>query len=86
MFTSQAVADLAFMLSGMTSVDAADTAITRALRATGLAESPTLDTEQYLRLVTELAAQGGVIEQMAMQFAVNGLGEPSGGASANSSR
>ncbi|MBM4411784.1 MAG: hypothetical protein FJ037_10835 [Chloroflexi bacterium] len=85
MFTSQAVADLAFMLSGMTSVDAADTAIARALRAAGLAESPTLNQERYLRLVTELAAQGGVIEQLAMQFAIEGLGMPSGDASVNSS-
>ncbi len=83
MFTSQAVADLAFMLSSTTSVDAADTAITRALRAAGLAESPTLNQEQYLRLVTELAAQGGMVEQMAIQFAIDGLGTPSGDASAN---
>lgn len=74
MFTSQAVADLAFMLSSATSVDAANSAITRALRAAGLAESPTLDEAQYLRLVSELAAQGGLVEQMAIQFAVNGLG------------
>ena len=86
MFTSQAVADLAFMLSGMTSVDAADIAITRALHASGLAEAPTVDAEQYLRLVTELAAQGGVIEQMAMHFAINGMGAPSGDARINISR
>lgn len=77
MFTSQAVADLAFMLSGVMPLEAADEAITRALRATGLHETPRIDTEQYLRLVAELSATGGLMEQMAMQFAVDGIDAPS---------
>ena len=73
MFKSQAVADLAVMLSGVTSIDAAETAITRALRASGLAEASTIDDSELLRLLAALAVQGGPMEQIAVWVAVHGL-------------
>ncbi len=76
MFTSQAVADLAFMLTRVTSPDAADTAIKRALLATGLIAAPTIDDADLHRLLVELAAQGGPIEQIAAHVAMHGLDAP----------
>ena len=73
MFKSQAVANIAFMLSGVSSVDVANAAITRALRATGLLSASTLDETELLTLLTALAAEGGPMQQIAMEIAVNGL-------------
>ena len=73
MFKSQAVADLAVMLSGVTSMDVVETAITRALRASGLADASTIDDSELLRLLAALAAEGGPMEQIAVQVAVHGL-------------
>ena len=74
MFTSQAVADLALMLSSVTTVENADRAIKRALRTTGLLDTPTVDDADVTRLLVALAAQGGPIERLAVQIAVDGLG------------
>ncbi|MFA7248055.1 MAG: hypothetical protein WC273_00300 [Dehalococcoidia bacterium] len=74
MFTSQAVADLALMLSGVTTVDVADRAIKQALRTTGLLSAPTVDQDDIARLLVALAAQGGPIEEMAVEMAIHGIG------------
>ena len=74
MFTSQAVADFALLLTSVTTVEEADSAIKRALRATGLQNTPTVDDEDISRLLVALAAQGGPIEEMAVQLAIHGLG------------
>ena len=74
MFTSQAVADLALMLTGVTTAEHADRAIKQALRSAGLLDTPTMDEADMNRLLVALAAQGGLIEQLAVQIAVDGLG------------
>ncbi len=72
MFTSQAVADIAMMLTSVTSVEHADRAITQALRSTGLLSTPTVDQQDIDRLLVALAAQGGPIETIAVQLAIHG--------------
>ena len=74
MFTSQAVADFALLLTSVTTVEEADIAIKRALRATGLLNTPAVDDDDIARLLVALAAQGGPIEEMAVQLAIHGLG------------
>ena len=74
MFTSQAVADFALLLTSVTTVEEADIAIKQALRTTGLLYTPTVDDDDISRLLVALAAQGGPIEEMAVQLAIHGLG------------
>ena len=78
MFTAQAVADLALLLTNVTTVEHADRAIKRALHSTGLHQSPTVDQDDLARLFVALAAQGGPIEGIAMEIAIHGLGSSDG--------
>jgi hypothetical protein len=75
MLKTQAIADLAMMLTAVTSTDRARIAIQQALTTTGLAQAQTLDQTDMLRLLTALAAEGGVIEQLARSIAIQGLGD-----------
>ncbi len=86
MFKSQAVADLAILLSSVTSPLRAHAAIARALRAADLAEAPTVDERDLRRLFAALAAEGGPIEQLAVQIAMRGLGAPTNGPSPTDER
>lgn len=73
MIAAQAVADLALLLTSVTTVEQADTALKRALRSTGLLNAPTMDAEDIQRLIVALAAEGGPIEQLAVHIAVHGI-------------
>ena len=78
MLKSQAVADLAILLSGVTTTSRASLAISRALRLTGLADAPTIDERDLQRLLVALAAEGGPIEEVAIQIAMHGFDPPTG--------
>lgn len=78
MLKTQAIADLSTMLSGVTGTDRARMAIQRGLAATGLGQAQTLDQADIQRLLTAIAAEGGAIEEMARQIAVEGLGDGAG--------
>ncbi|MBM3140382.1 MAG: hypothetical protein FJZ92_09265 [Chloroflexi bacterium] len=78
MLKTQGIADLAIMLSAVTTTDRARAAIQRALSSTGLTRAQTLSETDVQRLLTALAAQGGVIEEIATQIAIHGIGDGSG--------
>ena len=78
MLKTQAIADLAIMLSGVTSTDRARMAIQRALNATGLTQAQTLDQVDLRRLLMAITAEGGAIEEIARQIAVQGLDDNAG--------
>jgi hypothetical protein len=78
MLKTQAIADLAMMLSGVTSTDRARMAIQRALNSTGLMQAHTLDQLDLQRLLMAIAAEGGAIEEIARQIAVQGLDDNAG--------
>ena len=79
MLKSQAFADLAILLSGVTTPTRAGRAVARALRQTGLADAPTLDERDLQRLLVALAAEGGPIEAIAIDVAMHGLASPADG-------
>ena len=74
----QAVADLSIQLSAVTTAERAQEIIRRALRATGLTNSPIIDEAGMDALLQAIAAEGGAIQELAEQIAVHGLS--SGGA------
>jgi hypothetical protein len=73
MRTSEAIAELTMLLSCVTSTDRAGAAVERALLATGLAGTRNLDGTDMQRLLAALATEGGAIEQIAIQVAVDGV-------------
>lgn len=77
----QAVADLSIQLSSVTTVERAQEIIQRALRATGLSNSPIIDDTEMGTLLQAIAAEGGAIQEIAEQIAVDGLtgGDVAGG-------
>ncbi len=78
MLKTQAIADLAIMLSGVTSTDRARMTIQRALASTGLMQAQTLDQGDLRRLLMAIAAEGGAMEEVARQIAVQGLHDSTG--------
>ena len=69
--------DLSIQLSGVTAAEWAQEIIRRALRATGLTNSPIIDELGMDALLQAIAAEGGAIQEIAEQIAVHGL--PGGG-------
>ena len=70
---SQAVADLSMQLSSVTTTDRAQEVIQRALRTAGLTNSPMIDEADLVALLQAIAAEGGAIQEMAEQIAVDGI-------------
>ena len=70
---SQAVADLTVQLSGVTTIERTQEIIQRALRATGLTNAIIVDESQMNELLQVIAGEGGVIQELAEQIAVEGL-------------
>jgi hypothetical protein len=77
----QAIADLELELSEVTSIERAQQIIQRALRVTGLTNSPMIGSRDMEALLQAIAAEGGIIQQLAEEIAINGLpseGTPTG--------
>jgi hypothetical protein len=70
---SQAVADLSVQLSSVTSAERAQEVIQRALRTAGLTNSPVIDESDLATLLQAIAAEGGAIQEIAEQIAVDGI-------------
>jgi hypothetical protein len=70
---SQAIADLAIQLSEVTTAENALTMIQRALRMSGLTHVNSLTDADMNELLSALAAEGGLIQNIAEQIAINGL-------------
>lgn len=73
MLKAQAIADLAIMLTGITSTDRAQEAIQRALRSTGLTHATKVDSDEFQQLLAALAAEGGPIQELAERIAMYSL-------------
>lgn len=69
----QAIADLSLELSAVTTVERAQEIIQRALRATGLSNAPIIDEASMDSLLRAISAEGGAIQEIAEQIAVQGL-------------
>ena len=70
---AQAIADLSMQLTQVTTPDTAAQLIQRALRLTGLTYVNTLTSADMNSLLSALAAEGGMIQSVAEQIAVNGI-------------
>ena len=70
---SQAVADLSIQLSSVTTTERAQEVIQRALRTAGLTNSPVIDETDLVALLQAIAAEGGAIQEIAEQIAVDGI-------------
>ena len=69
----QAIADLSIQLTAVTSVERAQEIIQRALRTAGLTNAPIIDEMGMSSLLQDRAAEGGAIQEIAEQVAVNGI-------------
>lgn len=69
----QAIADLSLELSAVTTIERAQEIIQKALRVTGLSNSPVIDEQAMDSLLQAIAAEGGPIQELAEQIAVNGI-------------
>lgn len=78
MLKAQAVADLALMMTQVTSPDRAQEAIRRAIRSAGLTNAVRVSEADMHELLAALAAEGGPIQELAVQIAINGV-EHAGG-------
>jgi hypothetical protein len=78
---AQVVADLALQLSEVTSVERTAEIVRRALRSTGLSNATLLDERDVHDLLQAIAAEGGLVQQLAEQIAVFGIdaGSSAGG-------
>lgn len=74
----QAIADLSVQLTTVTTVERAQEIIQRALRATGLSNSPIIDEAGMDSLLQAIAAEGGIIQELAERIAIQGLGSEGG--------
>lgn len=70
---SQVVADIAIALSAGTSVEAAMHSIRQALRVTDLEHRQMLDERDVHELLATIAMEGGALQSIAEQIAVDGL-------------
>jgi hypothetical protein len=71
---AQAIADIAYQLSAITTPDRAASLIQRALRVTGLSHQSTITPDDVTELLRAIAAEGGPIQEIAQQIALYGLG------------
>lgn len=78
MLKAQAVADLALMMTQVTSPDRAQEAIRRAIRSAGLTNATRVSEDDMHELLAALAAEGGPIQELAVQIAINGTDATSG--------
>ncbi|MEE8336589.1 MAG: hypothetical protein V3R95_00865 [Dehalococcoidia bacterium] len=69
----QAIADLSLELSAVTTAERAQEIIQRALRTTGLSNAPVIDAASMDSLLQAIAAEGGAVQEIAEQIAVQGL-------------
>lgn len=70
---SQVMADLTYQLSAVTPVENAINTVRRALRVTGLTNTPILNEVDVNHLLQAIAAEGGLLESIAQQIAVSGV-------------
>ena len=73
MLKAQAIADLALMLTQVTSPDRAQDALRRAMRSAGLTNATNLSDADMHELLAALAAEGGPIQDLAVQIATYGI-------------
>ena len=73
MLKAQAVADLALMMTQVTSPDRAQEAIRRAIRSAGLTNATHVSEADMHEMLAALAAEGGPIQELAVQIAINGV-------------
>lgn len=78
MLMSQAIADLAILLSMVTGAERAREAIDRALRDTGLGRAQTISDGELELLLDSIAGEGGTLEQFARKIAMAGLDDDGG--------
>ncbi|MEZ4501270.1 MAG: hypothetical protein R3C39_01445 [Dehalococcoidia bacterium] len=76
---AQVIADLALQLSEVTSVERTAEIVRRALRSTGLSNATLLDEGDVRELLTAIAAEGGLVQQLAEQIAIHGIDGGSAG-------
>lgn len=69
----QAIADLSLELTAVTTIERAQEIIQKALRATGLSNSPIIDESAMDSLLQAIAGEGGPIQELAENIALNGL-------------
>lgn len=70
---SQVVADLAIQLAEVTSIERTGEILQRALRATGLTNATLFNDQDIQVLLQAVAAEGGLVQQLAEDIAVNGI-------------
>lgn len=70
---SQVMADLTIQLSAVTPVENAINTVRRALRVTGLTNTPLLNEVDVNHLLQAIAAEGGMLESIVQQIAVSGV-------------
>lgn len=78
MLKAQAIADIALMMTQVTSPDRAQEAIRRAIRSAGLSNATHVDENDMHELLAALAAEGGPIQELAVQIAINGVDHAGG--------
>ncbi len=71
---AQATADLTMRLARVTTVDNALAIVQRAFRTTGLTNAHTIRESDMNALLQALAAEGGTIQTIAEQLAIEGDG------------
>jgi hypothetical protein len=70
---AQVIADLALQLSEITSVERTAEIVRRALRSTGLSNATLLDERDVRDLLQAIAAEGGLVQQLAEHIAIHGI-------------
>lgn len=70
---AQVMADLALQMSAVTPVENAISTVRRALRVTGLTNTPILNETDVTHLLEAIAAEGGMLESIAQQIATAGI-------------
>ncbi len=69
----EAIAELSRALSSVTTVELADEITRKALRATGLSDSPSITDADMDSLLREIGAEGGLVQELAELLRVEGL-------------
>jgi hypothetical protein len=78
MLKTQAVAELEAMLMRVTSADRARDAVRRAVRSSGLTHATRLSNNDLHELLAALAAEGGPIQDLAVEIAIYGIDDAGG--------
>lgn len=74
MYHSMTVDDLACELAAVTSVSDARAVINRAARVAGIPSDRTLQVDELLRICEAVAAEGGLVQEIAELIASRSLG------------